>query len=104
MRSAAFVIAVLLGSGEVLARDIFLNVTNNSPLAISEITTSASNESPLPNPSLASGGVAPGTTVPIDFTLPDEQCVFDLTFKSSGRDDIVRPAVDLCQTEAIIIE
>jgi hypothetical protein len=104
LRSAVFIIALFCGCGDASSREFLLSVTNNSGKSISGISASIGNEAPVQNSGFGSEGIASGIATPVELTLPDDLCVFDLTFHSPSGGDIVRPAVDLCQTEAIIIE
>jgi hypothetical protein len=102
MRTFAILLGLGLTVSSLEARELTLKVTNHGLTAVTGMTaTSADWSDPLV---VENGAVAPGETSEVALAAPGDQCVFDLTLKVASREDVVRPEVDLCQLETLIIE
>src|SRR5262245_55072601 len=99
-------IVVLLGLGLAVsgakAGDLSFQVTNSGQTAVTGITVTGGDS---PEPILVENAeTGPGETSEVAFAVPADLCVFDLTIKLANRDDVVRPEIDLCQLQTLIIE
>ena len=103
MRIFIFALGLGLGISPASTDKISFRITNSATKAVSGLTATPSvdnAETPIPMET----GVGPGDTGEITFAAPGQQCIFDLAINVASGEDILRPDVDLCQLEVLVIE
>lgn len=99
---------VLLGLGlavsTVKAADLSFQVTNRGATTVTGILATPKSGDPGAPIPIGNASIGPGETSDVSFEAPGGLCVFDLSISAIDREDILRPDVDLCQVEVLIIE
>lgn len=104
MRFPAIALGLGLAISQAEAADLSFQVANRGAIAVTGLAAvpkGAELAEPVP---IANSVIAPGRTVFIAFAVPEGLCLFDLTINVADGDDTLRPDIDLCQLEVLVIE
>lgn len=96
---------VLLAFGATAkADDLTIAITNSSAQVISSLMVTPMGAETASTENILAASISAGETADITVTGIGDACVFDLRFEFAGEREMIRPDVDLCQTEALIVE
>jgi hypothetical protein len=104
---SALLIAVtgLAGAGPAGAEDITFQLNNMSEKSIVSLLATPKGESGVSETNLLqAGAVGPAETGEVTIAAADAACVYNLKIGYGDGSVLERPDVDLCQTDALIIE